>query len=152
MSDALPVAICKSIVTQLNSATAGTFDAAFTAVRAYRPGYTTEQAKTLRVTIVPGEVTPEIIARAGTAEDAWRVDVAFHKALEGDETAQNATTDTMLRVVEQVRDYLASASVRAAIKTATTASITDIANAPIYSGDDWKAGMFVSVLQITLKG
>jgi hypothetical protein len=130
--------IADAVVAALNGAT---FTQTFTAVRAYVPVYELTDLGTLRVTVVPRELSLVPLTRnADTGE--YLIDVAVQKVLGRD----NADIDPFMTLAEDITDLFRGST----LATYTDAKCTAVANAPIYDpGHLDERRVFTSVVTLT---
>jgi len=143
MTNDATVAVADAVVGLLNSPATATFTPSFTAVRSYRPMYSLEDLKTLRVTVVPRGIAEEAITRT-TSQDDPTVNVAVQQWCSN---TANATLDPLMGLVDQIRQALRLQRLDSPsamwIKTETN---------PIYSAEHLdQHKVFTSVLAVTYR-
>lgn len=149
MPDATVIQLADAVVTLLN---AGSYSQTFTATRKYRPVFDLKELTTLRVTVVPREITEDLASRAMVSE-RHLIDIAIHKQLsassdEDEESAEIITAaDALMYFVEQLRDALVLGTLT--LTDDVVAKCVVAQNAPIYSPDDFTARKFISVITAT---
>jgi len=145
-------AAAEAVKDALNGAPDGTFDAAFTAVRAYAPVYTVEALKTLRVTVVPKAIVRDRATRKSD-DLTVSIDIAVQKQLTATDDAapgriDNAEADALMALVEAIAVYFRAARVPG---YAAAASMS-IENDPAWSQEHMaEKRCFTSVLTLTLR-
>lgn len=139
----LIIALADAVVTALNGAVDGTFNAEFTAVRAYRPQFNLEGLETLRVSVVPRSLAMEAATRTSLQRDV-QIDVAVQKKVNVDDAA---VIDAQMALVEQIAEFF---------KFKRLPSVGAIwlvtQNAPIYSAEHLEQHrVFTSMLTLTFR-
>jgi len=92
--------IADAVAVWLNAAV---FSEAFTAVRDVMPDYTLEELKTLKVTVVPGEVEYQPISR-DTNIGVYTIDIGIQKKMV--KTVLNSQVDDLIVLASEIMDYL----------------------------------------------
>lgn len=136
--------IADAVVTELNSAPAGTFAQAFTAARHYRPQFDLAELKTLRVSVVP-----KGIGITGLMRNANQHDVSIDVAVQKKVTEPDASElDGWMLLTEQIADFFRLRRL-AALPEALWMK-TD--NVPVYSPEHLEQKqVFTSVLTLTFR-
>lgn len=138
---AIPVDVADAVVAELNAAT---LSHPVQAERRYVPEYDLKDMKSLRVTVVPRELTVTSVSRDRLSYDA-QVDIAVQqKFTEGD----NAEIDPLVNLVEEIADRFRLkrlASYPAAIWSRTEHRV-------LYSPEHWiELRQFTSLLTLTFR-
>ena len=138
---AIPIHVADSVVAQLNAAQ---LSQPVQAVRGYVPEYDLKEMKSLRVTVVPREVSVAAVSRDRLAYGA-QVDIAVQqKFAKGD----NAEIDPLIDLVEEIADLFRLKrldSYPAAIWANTEHRV-------LYSPEHWiEMRQFTSLLTLTFR-
>lgn len=138
---AIPIDVADSLVAELNAAQ---LSQPVQAVRGYVPEYDLKEMKSLRVTVVPRELSVTSVSRDRLSYDA-QVDIAVQqKFAKGD----NAEIDPLVNLVEEIADLFRLrrlASYPAAVWTKTEHRV-------LYSPEHWiELRQFTSLLTLTFK-
>jgi len=137
------VAVADAVVGLLNNTATANFTPPFAAVRAYRPIYSLEELKTLRVTVVPRGIAEEAISRVASQDDPT-VNIAVQQWCSN---TANATLDPLMGLVDQVREAL-----RLKRLASPAAMWIKTENSPIYSAEHLdQHKVFTSVLAVTYR-
>jgi hypothetical protein len=135
--------IADAVTTALNAAPPGTFSKTFTAKRIYRPEFKREELGTLHVTVIPGPVTRNQIARR-LLEKTYVVGVLVQQAVTGE---QNEDIDPLTGLCEEIADFIGPGEIGT-----TGAAWTATEHDPIYDPDHMKDfRVFTNVVSFTFK-
>lgn len=126
MTDAVVIEIAEAVKDDLN---AGSWSHVFTAARAYLPENDAGTLSTLRVSVVPSAVRKEVLTRSNERGE-YRIGIIVQKKVDD---KLNATLDPLMRLVEEIMDYL---FMRKLDNYADAFPSTTIANDPIYDVED----------------
>ena len=136
--------IADAVVTELNGASPGTFNQAFTAERHYRPQFELAELKTLRVSVVPKSIGITSLMRNANQHDV-SIDVAVQKKVH---TADAAELDGLMLLTEQIADFFRLRRLSALPEALWTK--TD--NVPVYSPEHLETKqVFTSVLTFVFR-
>lgn len=139
-------AIADAVKTEINAAPAGTFSAAFTAVRKVHPEYDLAELKNLTVTVVPKSVQIVTQTRAMCYRDI-AIDIGIQQKLENP-SAFDERVDALGTVVDEIADYMRQRT----LSTATYAVWVSITNDPVYAPEHLaEQHLFTSVLTLTYR-
>ncbi len=122
----------------------GGFSMEFTPARSVWPKFTTEELKTLRVTVVPKSSASEIISRAAV-QFSLAIDISVQKKIEND---QETEVGALCALADEIDDYLRGR----ALAAAPSAQWITSANDPVYSVahlEEFRT--FTGVLTVTYK-
>ncbi|MEX2388782.1 MAG: hypothetical protein WD534_12965 [Phycisphaeraceae bacterium] len=145
-NDHILTVLADAVTSELNAASPGTFDLAFTAQRLYRPRYQVEDLAELRISVVPRGVTIEGATRSVDTHE-MQVDVAVQQKLPAPDSEADAI-DALMTLVQQIGDYLR----RRRLDSIQDAVWTGIENNPVYAVDHLdELRVFTSVLTLTYR-
>jgi hypothetical protein len=132
--------IADAVTAEINGATLG----AFTAARVYRPQFTLEQLAALTVTVVPGPIERERLARGSNVQKTYTVGVSVQQKVE-DET--NASIDPLVALAEQIADVIGPGEIGA-----TGAQWVRTDHEPLYDPDHMRDHqVFTNVVLFTFQ-
>jgi hypothetical protein len=130
--------LADDVVDVLNS---GTFTQSFVATRAYVPAYELTDLSTLRVTVVPRELSLVPLTRHAD-QGEYQIDVAIQKIV----GRSNADIDPFMNLAEEIIDLCRGLT----MSLTTNARCTGVANTPIYDpGHLDERRVFTSVITLT---
>ena len=144
MSNALITQMADAITDALNAAT---FSIAFTAERSYRPKYTMEGLKSLRVAVVQSGRERSAISR-GSDLKVSVIDIGILKKLDrGTAAVVEAEIDGLLQLAEEVEMLMNRAKFACPI-----ARVTRVVTEPIYDPEALQdRNEFVSIVKVFLE-
>jgi len=133
------VTLADAVVAELNN---GSFSQSFTAVRRLLPDYDLEDLATLRVTVLPRQLSLERLNRA-FIKAAYVIDVGIQKKIGADVDGE---LPGLIHLVEEITDYLAGRS----LAGMTNAQWITNENDPLYDRDHLAGQrVFTSVISAT---
>lgn len=141
---ALVIDIADAVTAELNTAAAGTFVPAITAVRRVLPEFELVDLAELKVSVVPRSVAITGATRA-TSQYEIAVDIGVQKKVGKDLDAEVAALSTLM---DQIADYLR----RRPLGAAPFAAWVGITHEPVYAPEHLaQQRVFTSVLTVTYR-
>jgi len=138
-------AIADAVVAELNGVAAGTFSQPFVARRLYVPNFDLKDMKDLHVSVVPRGVELSTASRSLLQHDV-QIDVAVQKKLPADTSNDQAVTDELMGLVQEIADFLRN------VGHFGDAQWVKTENKPVYSSEHLEQlRQFSSVLILTLR-
>lgn len=133
--------IADAVTAELN---ATSFAVAFTAARLYQPFFELKEMGTLRVSVVPAELTITPLGRGSSQHDI-EIDVAVQKKLAA---ASNAEIDALMNLAEAIADHFRHKLLPGHATAAWVATV----NAPVFSQEHLERfRQFTSVIRFTFR-
>ena len=143
----LALNIADAVVAELNAASPGTFDPAFTAVRRVLPVFDLAEMADLNVSVVPRAIDIAGATRSASQYDV-QIDIGVQQKLASDGGDLDQQVPLLCELVDQIAAYLT----RRVLQAVPGAVWVRLANDPIYAPEHLsQLRQFTSVLTLTYR-
>lgn len=138
-----------AVLAELEGAPAGSFDEDLSPKRVFRPRERMEDLAELLVQVVPAAIELQPATRRDQNHDI-KIDIGVQQKLPSDQAEVDGRIGELMRIVEQIADYLARRRLSLSGGAAAAWSATSIR--PIYSVADLdELNVFTSVIRLTYR-